>query len=630
MAYRDVYSAWKSDPEGWWMQAAAGIDWDRAPSRALSAERAPLYEWFADGMVNTCWNAVDRHVAAGRGDQAAIIHDSPVTGGKAAIGYAQLQDRVARLAGALAARGLAAGDRVVIYMPMVPEALVAMLACARLGLIHSVVFGGFAAPELAVRIDDCTPRAIIAGSCGIETNRIVHYKPLLDHAIDIAWHKPEFCVVLQRPQEPGTLVAGRDVDWASFTAAAAPHPCVPVPGNHPAYILYTSGTTGAPKGVVRPTAGHLVALNWTMRAIYNCGPGDVFWAASDVGWVVGHSYICYAPLIAGCTTIVYEGKPVGTPDAGAFWRVISEHKVRAFFTAPTAFRAIKRDDPEGKLVKDYNLSGLQALYLAGERADPDTILWAERHLKVPVVDHWWQTETGYAIAANPLGIERLAVKIGSPSVAMPGFDVHILDEGGHEVPRGTLGAIAVKLPLPPGTLPTLWNAEERFVKGYLSHFPGYYETGDAGFMDEDGYLYIMARTDDVINVAGHRLSTGQMEEVLAGHPDVAECAVVGVADALKGQSPLGFLCLNRGCTRPHAEVIGECVARMRESIGPVADFKRALVVDRLPKTRSGKILRSTMAKIADSQPFKAPATIDDPAILDEIAAALRTIGLARG
>jgi propionyl-CoA synthetase len=630
MAYRDVYSAWQADPQGWWLKAAGGIDWTRAPSRALWEDRAPLYEWFADGMVNTCWNAVDRHVAAGRGDQVAIIHDSPVTGGKSAITYAQLQDRVARLAGALASRGLVAGDRVVIYMPMVPEALVAMLACARLGLIHSVVFGGFAAPELAVRIDDCTPKAILAGSCGIETNRIVHYKPLLDHALELAQHKPDVCVILQRPQEPGTLVAGRDVAWADFVADAEPHPCVPVPGNHPAYILYTSGTTGAPKGVVRPTGGHLVALNWTMRAIYNCGPGDVFWAASDVGWVVGHSYICYAPLIAGCTTIVYEGKPVGTPDAGAFWRVISEHRVKSFFTAPTAFRAIKRDDPEGKLVPDYDLSCLQALYLAGERADPDTILWAERHLKVPVVDHWWQTETGYAIAANPIGIERLPMRIGSPAVAMPGYDVHILDEGGHEVPRGTLGAIAVRLPLPPGTLPTLWNAEARFVKGYLSHFPGFYETGDAGYMDDDGYLYIMARTDDVINVAGHRLSTGQMEEVLAGHPDVAECAVIGVADALKGQSPLGFLCLNRGANRPHAEVVTECVARVRDSIGPVADFKRAIVVDRLPKTRSGKILRSTMAKIADSQPFKAPATIDDPAILDEIAEALRGIGLAKG
>lgn len=629
MAYRDVYSAWQADPQGWWMQAAQAIDWDRPPSRALTGDRAPLYEWFADGMVNGCWNAVDRHVAAGRGGQVAIIHDSPVTGTRTTITYADLQDRVARLAGGLAARGLTAGDRVVIYMPMVPEALVAMLACARLGLIHSVVFGGFAAPELAVRIDDCTPRAIIAGSCGIEPNRVVQYKPLLDQAIGIARHKPEFCVVLQRPQEPGTLVPGRDVAWPDFLAGADPHPCVPVAGNHPAYILYTSGTTGAPKGVVRPTGGHLVALNWSMRAIYDVGVGDVFWAASDVGWVVGHSYICYGPLVAGCTTVVYEGKPVGTPDAGAFWRVIADHRVRSFFTAPTAFRAIKRDDPEGRLVPDYDLTSLRALYLAGERADPDTIHWAERHLKVPVIDHWWQTETGWPIAANPLGLERMPVRVGSPSVAMPGYDVRILDESGRDLPRGTLGAIAVKLPLPPGTLPTLWNAGDRFVKAYLSHFPGYYETGDAGYMDEDGYLYIMARTDDVINVAGHRLSTGQMEEVLAGHPDVAECAVVGVADPLKGQSPLGFLCLNRGTNRPHPDVIAECVARVRDSIGPVADFKRALVVERLPKTRSGKILRSTMAKIADSQPFRAPATIDDPAILDEIATALRGIGLAR-
>jgi propionyl-CoA synthetase len=629
MAYKDVYAAWQADPEAWWMEVAGAIDWIARPSRALNADRAPFYEWFTDARVNTCWNAVDRHVLAGRGGQPAIIHDSPVTGTKHVITYAELQARVARLAGALKARGIEKGDRVIIYMPMVPEALEAMLACARLGAIHSVVFGGFAAAELAVRIDDCTPKAIIAASCGIEPARIVHYKPLVDAAIDMAAHKPDFCVIFQREQEVAQLTPGRDLDWHTFQYGVEPADCVPVEGNHPAYILYTSGTTGAPKGVVRPTAGHLVALNWTMRAIYDCGPGDVFWAASDVGWVVGHSYICYAPLIAGCTTIVYEGKPVGTPDAGAFWRVIEEHKVRAFFTAPTALRAIKREDPEGRLPGQYDLSRLNALYLAGERADPDTIHWAQRHLGVPVIDHWWQTETGYAIAANPLGIEALPVKIGSPTVAMPGYDVRILDEGGHEVPPGTLGAIAVKLPLPPGTLPTLWNAEARFRKSYLDHFPGHYETGDAGMKDEDGYLYIMARTDDVINVAGHRLSTGAMEEVLASHRDVAECAVIGVADALKGQSPLGFLCLNKGSNRPHAEVVRECVALVRDRIGPVADFKRALVVDRLPKTRSGKILRGTMAKIADGQPWKMPATIDDPAILDEIAAALMTIGLAR-
>jgi propionyl-CoA synthetase len=628
MAYAEVYQASQDDPEAFWLAAAQGIDWVTKPTRALDPSRAPLYEWFTDAQVNTCWNAVDRHVAAGRGDQAAILHDSPLTGSKAVVTYAELQESTARLAGALRARGIGKGDRVIIYMPMVPEALVAMLACARLGAIHSVVFGGFAAHELAVRIDDCTPKAIIAASCGIEPARIVAYKPLVDAAIDQARHKPGLVVVLQRPQAPATLIPGRDADWHALQADATPADCVPVAGGDPAYILYTSGTTGAPKGVVRPTAGHLVALNWTMRAIYRCGPGDVFWAASDVGWVVGHSYICYGPLIAGCTTIVYEGKPVGTPDAAAFWRVIDEHRVKSFFTAPTALRAIKRDDPEGRLVPP--LPSLTALYLAGERADPDTIHWAQRHLKVPVIDHWWQTETGYAIAANPLGIEPLPVKIGSPSVAMPGYDVQILDEGGHPVSPGTLGAIAIRLPLPPGTLPTLWNAEERFRKSYLSHFPGFYETGDAGYVDADGYLYIMARTDDVINVAGHRLSTGAMEEVLAAHPDVAECAVVGVADDLKGQSPLGFLCLNKGCTRPHAEVIRDCVQLVRDQIGPVADFKRAVVVDRLPKTRSGKILRATMVKIADSQPWKMPATIDDPAILDEIAAALKPLGLARG
>ena len=629
MGYSDLYAKWKADPEGFWMDAAGAIDWAEKPSRALNGDRAPLYEWFTDGMVNTCWNAVDRHVLAGRGDQPAIIHDSPVTSSKTALTFAQLQERVARMAGALSARGVAKGDRVIVYMPMVPEALVAMLACARIGAVHSVVFGGFAAAELAVRIDDCQPKAIIAASCGIEPNRVVHYKPLLDGAIDLAHHKPDFCVILQRPQEVAALISGRDFEWQDFTRDAPLADCVPVEGNHPAYILYTSGTTGAPKGVVRPTGGHLVALNWSMRAVYNVGPGDVFWAASDVGWVVGHSYICYGPLIAGCTTIVYEGKPVGTPDAGAFWRVIAEHKVRSFFTAPTALRAIKRDDPKGELLADYDLSHLQALFLAGERADPDTIEWAGRHMNVPVIDHWWQTETGWAIAANPIGIEQLPVKISSPSVPMPGYDVQVLDEGGHPVAPGTLGAIAIKLPLPPGTLPTLWNAEERFRKSYLSHFPGYYETGDAGYVDEDGYLYIMARTDDVINVAGHRLSTGAMEEVLAGHKDVAECAVIGVADDLKGQSPLGFLCLNKGTNRPHDEVVRECVALMREKIGPVADFKRALVIDRLPKTRSGKILRGTMVSIADSKPWKMPATIDDPAILDEITGALQSIGLAR-
>ena len=629
MSYNKVYAEWQAAPEQFWLNAAREIDWIKPPSQALDATRAPLYEWFPDALVNTCHNAVDRHVLSGHGDRLAIIHDSPVTGRKERITYANLQDRVARLAGALAARGVGKGDRVVIYMPMVPEALVAMLAVVRLGAVHSVVFGGFAAHELAVRIDDCTPKAVIAATCGIEPSRIVPYKHLLDDALSQARHKPDFQIILRRPEHPGEMGPG-DVEWNEAQRGVEPAACVPVKGTDPAYILYTSGTTGAPKGVVRPTAGHLVALNWTMRNIYNVGPGDVFWAASDVGWVVGHSYICYGPLIAGCTTVVYEGKPVGTPDAGAFWRVISEHKVRSFFTAPTALRAIKRDDPEGLLPGGYDLTQLQAVFLAGERADPDTIHWAARHLHVPVIDHWWQTETGYAIAANPLGIEELAVKVGSPTRAMPGYDIRVLDEGGHEVPPGTLGAIAIRLPLPPGTLPTLWNAEERFKKGYLSHFPGFYETGDAGYVDDEGYVFIMARTDDVINVAGHRLSTGAIEEVLAGHKDVAECAVIGIRDELKGQAPLGFVCLNKGCNRDHAEIARECVARVREQIGPVADFKRALVVDRLPKTRSGKILRGTMVKIADGEAFKMPATIDDPAILDEIRAALQDVGLGGG
>ncbi len=629
MTYRDVYEGWKADPEAFWMQAAEAIDWDTKPTKALDDSHAPLYEWFTDGRVNTCWNAVDRHVEAGRGDQVAIIYDSPITHSKHEITYSELRDRVASLAGALKAKGVGKGDRVIIYMPMVPEALEAMLACARIGAIHSVVFGGFAANELAVRIDDCAPKCIIAASCGLEPGRVVHYKPLLDGAIYMAKSKPEFCVIFQREQEVAELTEGRDVDWHGFQYGVDPADCVAVEGNHPAYILYTSGTTGQPKGVVRPTAGHLVALNWTMKAIYDMNPGEVFWAASDVGWVVGHSYICYAPLITGNTTIVFEGKPVGTPDAGTFWRVISEHKVKSLFTAPTAFRAIKREDPSGALIGEYDLSSLETLFLAGERADPDTIEWAQAKLGVPVIDHWWQTETGYAIAANPMGIERLPVKIGSPSVPMPGYDVQVLGDDGHPLPAGELGAIAVKLPLPPGTLPTLWNAEERFKSSYLTAFPGYYETGDAGMIDEDGYLYIMARTDDVINVAGHRLSTGAMEEVLASHPDVAECAVIGATDALKGQLPLGFLCTNAGTDRPDEEIIAECVKLMREKIGPVAAFKHAVVVDRLPKTRSGKILRGTMVKIADNADYKMPATIDDPAILDEIEAALQTIGYAK-
>ena len=630
MAYKDVYEGWKKDPEGFWMEAAEAIDWVRKPTKALFDENAPIYEWFSDGLVNTCYNAVDRHVEAGHGDRAAIIHDSPITGTKHTITYAELQTRVASLAGALRAKGIEKGDRVIIYMPMVPEALEAMLACSRLGAIHSVVFGGFAANELAVRIDDAQPKAIIAASCGLEPGRVVHYKPLVDGAIELAAHKPDFCVIFQREQEVAKLEDGRDYDWHGFQAGVEPAECVPVEGNHPVYILYTSGTTGAPKGVIRPTGGHLVALNWTMKNVYNVDPGDVFWAASDVGWVVGHSYICYGPLIHGNTTIVFEGKPVGTPDAGTFWRVIEEHNVRSFFTAPTALRAIKRDDPKGALIKDYDISCLRALYLAGERADPDTIEWAQEVMKVPVYDHWWQTETGYGIVGNPAGIEALPVKIGSPTLPMPGYDVQILDEGGHPMPPNELGAIAIRLPLPPGTLPNLWNAEERYRKSYLTTFPGYYETGDAGMIDEDGYLYIMARTDDVINVAGHRLSTGGMEEVLASHPEVAECAVIGVSDQLKGQLPVGFLCLNKGSASSNEDVVKECVKLVRDKIGPVAAFKLAVVVDRLPKTRSGKILRGTMVSIADSQDYKMPATIDDPAILDEITGALQAIGYAKG
>ena len=629
MGYREVYQSSKENSEQFWLDAAKAIDWDQFPTKALHDANAPLYEWFTDGMVNTCYNAVDRHVENGRADQTAIIYDSPITGVKDKITYAELKDKVASLAGAMVAKGITKGDRVIVYMPMVPEALVAMLACARIGAVHSVVFGGFAANELAVRIDDAQPKMILAASCGLEPNRVVEYKPLIDGAIELASHKPETVFILQREQCTANLIEGRDYDWHAVQEDITPADCVSVEGNHPAYILYTSGTTGAPKGVVRPTGGHLVALNWTMKNVYNVDPGDVFWAASDVGWVVGHSYICYGPLIHGNTTIVFEGKPVGTPDAGTFWRVISEHNVRSFFTAPTAFRAIKREDPKGEYKAKYDLSCLNALYLAGERADPDTIYWAQNLLGVPVIDHWWQTETGFAIAANPLGIEALPIKVGSPSVAMPGYDVQILDEGGNPMKAGELGAIAIKLPLPPGTLPTLWNAEERFKKSYLTTFPGYYETGDAGMIDEDGYLYIMARTDDVINVAGHRLSTGGMEEVLANHPDVAECAVIGVSDELKGQLPVGFLCLTTGVNRPHDEIVKECVKMMRDQIGPVAAFKLAVVVNRLPKTRSGKILRAIMVKIADGKDFKMPATIDDPAILDEIREALQTIGYAK-
>tara|TARA_R110002074_G_scaffold165092_6_gene325105 strand:+ start:805 stop:2691 length:1887 start_codon:yes stop_codon:yes gene_type:complete len=624
MGWKSEWQRSIDDPEGFWMDQARTIEWDRAPSRALHDLGGPVPEWYADGLVNTCWNAVDRHVVAGHGDRLAVIYDSPVTGSVKRITYAALQDRVARLAGALTARGVEQGDRVIIYMPMIPEALDAMLACARIGAIHSVVFGGFAAAELAVRIDDAQPKAILAGSCGIEPGRIVPYKPLLDAAIAQATHKPEFCVILQREQGLADMTP-RDTDWEDFIEAD-PVECVPVAGNHPAYILYTSGTTGAPKGVVRATGGHLVALDWSMANIYGVAPGEVFWAASDVGWVVGHSYICYAPLIHGCTTVLFEGKPVGTPDASTFWRVMADHKVAAFFTAPTAFRAIRREDPQASMMAGHDLSGLRTIFLAGERADPDTVDWIAKVTGKPVIDHWWQTETGWTIAGNPIGLEALPVKTGSPSVPMPGYDVRVLDEAGEPLPVDTLGAIAIRLPLPPGTLPTLWNAEARFRKAYLETFPGYYETGDAGMIDADGYLWIMARTDDVINVAGHRLSTGAMEEILATHPDVAECAVIGVGDALKGQLPLGLLCLTKGIDRPEAEIVAECVKLVRDRIGPVAAFKLACVVDRLPKTRSGKTLRATMAKVADGTLDKVPATIDDPAILDEIGTALGRLG----
>jgi len=629
MSYKKVYNSWKNDPEAFWMTAADAIDWVTKPSKALFADRAPLYEWFSDSEVNTCYNAVDRHVLNGRGDQKAIIYDSPMTGTKYSITFSELLEKVSVLAGALTNNGISKGDRVIIYMPMIPEGIISMLACARIGAIHSVVFGGFAANELAVRIDDAKPKAILAASCGLEPNRIVEYKPLIDQAIELASHKPQTVVIFQRAECKAELVDGRDHDWNVFQENAEKAPCVPVKGSHPAYILYTSGTTGAPKGVVRPTAGHLVALNWTMKNFYNVDPGEVFWAASDIGWIVGHSYICYAPLIHGNTTLVFEGKPVGTPDAGTFWRVISEHKVSNFFTAPTAFRAIKRMDPKGELKKKYDLSNLRALFLAGERADPDTVNWAENLLQIPIIDHWWQTETGYVIAGNPLGIEKLPIKVGSPTVPMPGFDIKVLDRSGSELPAGQLGSIAIKLPLPPGTLPTLWNAQDRFESSYLNTFPGHYETGDAGIIDEDGYIYIMARTDDVINVAGHRLSTGAIEEVLANHPDVAECAVIGVSDNLKGQLPVGFLCLTAGVDRDHMIIETECVEMVRKQIGPVAAFKNALVVDRLPKTRSGKILRGTMVKIANNEEFKLPATIDDPVILQEIKDALIKIGYAK-
>jgi propionyl-CoA synthetase len=627
--FEKIYRRSLADPEGFWSEAAEAVHWYKRWDKLLDASRPPFYRWFAGGMVNSCYNALDRHVESGRGEQAALIYDSPVTGRVKSFTYRELLDAVARFAGALAALGLGKGDRVIIYMPMVPEAVIAMLAAARLGAIHSVVFGGFAAHELALRIDDAKPKLMVAASCGIEPGRVVPYKPLLDEAIQLARHKPAHCIILARPEAEAALEPGRDLDWAEAVAKAAPADCLPVAATDPLYILYTSGTTGQPKGIVRDNGGHLVALTWSMWNVYGVKPGEVFWAASDVGWVVGHSYIVYAPLFHGNTTVLYEGKPVGTPDAGAYWRLIEQHKVAALFTAPTAFRAIKRDDPDGKLISKYDLGSFRTLFLAGERADPDTVQWAERHLERPVIDHWWQTETGWAIAANCMGIEPLPVKHGSPTRAVPGYDVRVLDPSGAETKRGEIGAIVVKLPLPPGSFPTLWQAEERYKQAYLANFPGYYETGDAGYIDEDGYIFVMARTDDIINVAGHRLSTGGMEEVLASHPDVAECAVIGVADALKGQVPLGFLVLKSGVKREAGEIVAEVVRMVRERIGPVAAFKSATVVPRLPKTRSGKILRGTMQKIADNADYKPPATIDDAGSLPEIETALEKLGYAK-
>ncbi|HMA16022.1 MAG TPA: propionyl-CoA synthetase, partial [Kiloniellaceae bacterium] len=624
--FDDVYKSAMADPEGFWAEAAEDIHWVETWDRVLDDSDKPFYRWFAGGVLNTCYNALDRHVKAGRGEQTALIYDSPVTDTVGRMTYRQLQDATAKLAGALAARGVAKGDRVIIYMPMVPEAAIAMLACARLGAVHSVVFGGFAAKELATRIDDARPKAILSASCGIEVARVVAYKPLLDAAVQMAIHKPEVCLILQRPQAHAELIAGRDEDWAEAVATAEPHACVPVAATDPLYILYTSGTTGQPKGIVRDNGGHAVALKWSMKHIYNIDPGEVWWSASDVGWVVGHSYIVYGPLLHGATTVLYEGKPVGTPDAGAFWRVIEQHGAVSLFTAPTAFRAIRQQDPDGKFIGKYDLSKFRVLYLAGERCDPDTLLWAQDKLKVPVIDHWWQTETGWSIAANCMGIEHLPVKPGSPTKAVPGWDLRVLDADGNPVPRGTIGALVGKLPMPPGSSPTLWNARQRFFDAYLRRFPGYYETGDAGIIDEDGYVHVMARTDDIINVAGHRLSTGAMEEVLASHPDVAECAVIGVADSLKGQLPVGFVVLKAGVGDPPAEVAKEVVQMVRDRIGPVAAFKSAAVVKRLPKTRSGKILRATMRQIADGAEVKVPPTIDDPAILDEIKETLSEIG----
>jgi propionyl-CoA synthetase len=627
--FDDVYRRSLEEREAFWAEAAAAIDWVEPWTRVLDDTRAPLYRWFDGGRLNTCQNALDRHVDGGRADQLALIHDSPVTGTTTSFTYRELRDLVARFAGVLAANGVERGDRVIVYMPMVPEAAVAMLACARIGAIHSVVFGGFAAHELASRIEDAKPKAVVTASCGIEVDRVIAYKPLLDAAIDLVESKPDRCIVLQRPMLEADLDPPRDLDWEQTLASAEPAPCVAVDATDPLYILYTSGTTGQPKGIVRDNGGHAVALEWSMKNVYDVEPGEVYWAASDVGWVVGHSYIVYAPLFHGCTTVLYEGKPVGTPDAGAFWRVIAEHGVCTLFTAPTAFRAIRQQDPEGEHLERYDLAGFRALFLAGERCDPETLGWAQRKLGVPVIDHWWQTETGWPIAANCMGIEPLPVVPGSPTRAVPGWDLRVLGEDGVELPAGETGSLVVKLPMPPGASPTLWNADDRFRETYLDPFPGYYLTADAGYIDDRGYPFVMARTDDIINVAGHRLSTGAIEEVLAAHADVAECAVIGVADELKGQLPVGLLVLKAGVERPEPDIVGEAVQLVRERIGPVASFKTAVVVARLPKTRSGKILRGTMRRIADDEPYTVPATIDDPVILEEITDGLGRVGYPR-
>ncbi len=629
-AYDEVYARSTQGPEGFWAQAAEDIHWERRWDRVLDDSRKPFYSWFTGGMLNTCYNCLDFHVDRGRGKQRALVYDSPVTGNVREFTYQELRDQVALIAGALKRQGIGRGDRVIIYMPMVPEAVMAMLACARIGAIHSVVFGGFAANELAKRIDDAKPKLILAGSCGIEVNRIVSYKPLLDGAIDGSAHKPPRCVILQRPQERAPLQKGRDLDWDEFMAGASPAECVPVAATDPLYILYTSGTTGIPKGVVHDNGGHAVALKWSMQHIYGVGSGETFWAASDIGWAVGHSYIVYAPLLKGCTSILYEGKPVGTPDPGAFWRLISQHGVNVFFTAPTSFRAIKKEDPQGTYMGKYDLSRFRTLFLAGERCDPDTLLWARDKLGLPVIDHWWQTETAWPIGANCVGLGMLPVKPGSITKPVPGYDVRVLSEDNTEMPAGQIGSIAIRLPLPPGCLPTLWNNDAGYQKSYLTKHPGHYLTADAGYKDEDGYLYIMSRVDDIINVAGHRLSTGAMEEVLAAHPDIAECAVVGVADEIKGEIPMGFVVTKAGVSRSEGEIVRELIERVRQQIGPVAAFKTALVVKRLPKTRSGKILRGTMKRIADGLEYTTPATIDDPVILVEISEALKAIGYPKG